>query len=390
MAQRIKVFNIIDIFCGTGAISYGLKNYDKRFSVVGGIDIDKSACDTARANHSQGTFICNSIENFTPRKFEGVIKSDHVELVVGGPPCQGFSSLRPSRGSNIEDPRNSLYKNFLQYVRYFEPVAFLMENVIGLLSVSNGGLFNEIIQAFHRLGYQVDWRVLNAANYGVPQKRERLFVVGVNKSRVRNPVLRFPEPTHFFEGRVIGTRFKENYIVNTSRGMPALSVMSAISDLPSLKSGETKTFYATRPKNNYQKDRRRGGASAVTLHQAANHSAKMLKVIKMAGSSKGALPSGLVSSGYTSCYSKMDPSGPATTITVKFTSPASNKCIHPFQQRSISPREAARLQSFDDKFEFCGSKTDIASQIGNAVPPLLGEAFAPLLIENLEAKNVSF
>ena len=377
-------FNVLDLFCGTGAISYGLKSGDARFKVVGGLDVNPSACATASANHIGGTFLCKSITEMSPKQFSDRARVTRVDMVVGGPPCQGLSSLRPNRQTNINDPRNRLYKGFVDYVRYFEPTVFLMENVIGLVNHADGRLLQEILTAFSSIGYATDWRILNAANYGVPQKRERIIITGVSQRRVARPALNYPAPTHFFDGRVIGTRYKSNYIVNPTKGTPSISLDMAISDLPKLRSGEAKHAYSGPPRTEYQKQRR-SNSQHLTLHEAADHSEKMLKVMRLAGSSKGALPAGLVSSGFTSCYSRMSRHEPAPTITVKFTSPASSKCIHPTQDRAITPREAARIQSFDDSFIFRGSKTEIASQIGNAVPPLLGKAMAPLFVENLEA-----
>jgi DNA (cytosine-5)-methyltransferase 1 len=385
VTSRTKTFNVVDLFCGTGAISYGLRSFDRRFKVLGGIDFDAKACATASANHFGANFLSEPIETISPKTFAGHIGGGRVDAIVGGPPCQGFSSLRPNRQSEISDPRNSLYRNFAEYVKYFEPTVFVMENVIGLVNDSDGRLLRQILARFSKLGYQLDWRVLNAANYGVPQKRERFVLFGVNKARVKRPTIEYPKPTHFFEGRVIGTRFKENYITNQTSGVPATTAYEAISDLPPLTNGEEKSFYSSAPKNPYQKERRENAPSSLSLHQAANHSSKMLKVMKHAGANKDALPFGMVSSGYSSCYSRLEKNEPATTITVKFTSPASSKCIHPTQDRAITPREAARLQGFDDSFTFCGSKTDIAYQIGNAVPPLLGKVLAPMLVENLEA-----
>lgn len=378
------MYRIIDLFCGTGAISYGLEQFSDKFRVVGGLDLDAAACETASANHPHGTFICESITDLKPRSFGDRIGASSVEMIVGGPPCQGFSSLRPNRQSNIDDPRNQLYKYFMKYVAYFEPRVFLMENVIGLLAESRGGLLQEILRGFRKLGYTVDWRVLNAANYGVPQKRERLILAGARSPSRGAKTIRFPPPTHYFTGRTIGTRCKSNYVVNPANGIPALTVADAISDLPTLACGELKSQYASPPKNTYQRERRRRAGKALTLHQAANHNEKMRSVMRLAGASKDALPKGLVSSGFSSCYSRMSANEPATTITVKFTSPASSKCIHPEQNRAITPREAARLQGFDDHFVFCGSKTDVASQIGNAVPPILGRVLAPMFVEHLE------
>jgi len=378
-----KPYNVVDLFCGTGAIAYGLSQYDPRFRVIAGIDIDASACETARSNHPAAKILCDSILQVTPRQFEKQTGISTVEVIVGGPPCQGFSSLRPNRGTNIDDPRNKLFKNFLSYVKYFEPKTVLMENVVGILGGSNGQVVREIVRGFEDIGYPVDWRVLNAANYGVPQKRERFLLIGVRQTGSKKTKIWFPEPTHFYKGRVIGTRLKSHYVVNETQGIPAVTVIDAISDLPILGSGEEKTYYISEPKNSYQKDRRRNAGNIVSLHVSANHSKKMLKVMRLAGASKLELPTGLVTSGFSSCYSRMDANEPATTITVKFTSPASSKCIHPYQDRAITPREAARLQGFDDRFVFCGSKTDIASQLGNAVPPLLGTVLAPTLLEQL-------
>jgi DNA (cytosine-5)-methyltransferase 1 len=379
------MFKVVDLFCGTGALSYGLCLSDDRFHVVAGLDHDPDACETARANHPGAKILCRSIRDVSAAEFAAATALEDVDVVVGGPPCQGFSSLRPNRNSNKDDRRNYLYLDFAEYVGFFRPKVFLMENVVGLIGQTKGKILSDIIKDFENLNFEVDFRVLNAANYGVPQKRERLIMVGVNRDIIKNPTLNFPTPTHYFNGRVIGTKRKDKYVTNTDKGIPAITVMEAICDLPELTSGKSSDHYATPPTNYYQNMMRAKGVGRLSLHQAALHSNKMLDVIKVAGTSKNALPDGIVSSGFSSCYSRMEPDQPATTITVKFTSPASSKCIHPYQQRAITPREAARLQSFPDCFQFKGSKTAIASQLGNAVPPLLSKAIAPMLIQNLEA-----
>lgn len=383
-----STYNMLDLFCGTGALSYGLETASRRLRTVGGIDADQAAARTAALNHPSAKIRCERIESLPPEEMLALSGVGSIDVMVGGPPCQGFSSLRPSRGTGLDDPRNSLYKEFVKYVRRLRPRVFLLENVVGMLTAGDGRLVAEMLAAFQRAGYEVDWRVLNAANFGIPQKRERFFLLGVRKSLGARVFPEFPVPTHWFAGKVIGTRLKDRYIVNQKSGLPPVTVWDAVSDLPSLKSGESSTSYREVTPTSYQSARRRGKNSVLTLHEAASHSAKMLEVIRHAGASIHALPKGLVSSGYSSCYSRLASDEPSTTITVKFTSPASSKCIHPTDDRAITPREAARLQSFDDSFLFAGSKTDIASQIGNAVPPLFGEAFAPIIEQLLDAQGI--
>lgn len=379
---------MLDLFCGTGALSYGIETHSSLLSTVGGIDADLSATWTAAANHPNAKIYCEKIERVAPEEMAALAGVNNVDVIVGGPPCQGFSSLRPSRGAGLDDPRNFLYKQFLKYVRVLRPRVFLMENVVGILSAGDGKLVGEMGRAFQRLGYTVDWRVLNAANFGVPQKRERFFLIGTRRNLGNKVFPKFPTPRHWFSGKVIGTRLKDKYVLSPSSGLPPVTVRDAISDLPRLKSGEAKVFYDGPPLTTYQAARRRAAPSHLALHEAASHNAKMLEVIRHAGANIHALPKGLVTSGYSSCYSRLGLDEPSTTITVKFTSPASSKCIHPIDDRAITPREAARIQSFDDAFIFAGSKTDVASQIGNAVPPLFGEAFAPLLEEMLDAQGL--
>ena len=235
------MYKVVDLFCGTGALSYGLSKGDSDFVTVAGIDINESAAKTAQANHISAKIICGDIESISPTEFSELTGIVNADVVVGGPPCQGFSSLRPSRGTNLDDPRNHLYKYFLNYVNHLQPSVFLMENVIGLINASEGTLLTEIIQGFDYIGYKVDWRVLNAANFGVPQKRERLFLIGLKKSDLGDIEIKFPKPTHKFSGKVIGTKFKDRYLTNKVNGLPTVTVWEAISDLPSIESGSSAT-----------------------------------------------------------------------------------------------------------------------------------------------------
>ena len=377
MSGEIKV---LDLFCGTGALSFGLAGADPRFRVVSAVDLDAVACKTAELNHPEAQVLNRPIEDVDADFLASETGIRGVDLIVGGPPCQGFTSLRPSRGTTLEDPRNRLYCEYQRLVGELLPSAFLLENVVGMVNATGGTLLRDLVSGFERLGYRTDWRILNAANFGIPQKRERFFLLGVRSDVSPDREIAFPKPTHYFNGRTIGLRTQRRMITNEENGRPATTAWDAISDLPSISSGGKSDCYESTPLNAYQRQMRRASKSP-SLHVAASHNAKMLKVIRHAGASKSALPDGLVSSGYSSCYSRIDPGEPAPTITVKFTSPASSKCIHPFDDRAITPREAARIQSFPDRFLFAGTKTQIAAQLGNAVPPLLSASFAPIIVD---------
>ena len=363
-----KTASMIDLFCGTGGFSHGFTK-DGQFELLYGIDNNADAAQTAAANHRTARIDHADIRKVDIAKLKIELGTDSVDLIVGGPPCQGFSSLRPSRSSNVEDERNNLYLHFARFVEGFRPKIFVMENVVGLLTHQGGATLSIIEELFAGLGYSIDWAVLNAASYGVPQKRERFIMIGA----AENGPINFPAPSHSFSGRVIGHRDAERLVKADDDMPPALTVNEAIGDLPRLSRGEQIESYSSPPRNQYQKARR-GSCNVLSLHRAANHSDKMMEVIKYAGDSIACIPKHLITSGFSSCYSRLDGMAPATTITVKFQSPASNKCIHPEQHRTITPREAARIQSFDDNFIFCGSYTSIAAQLGNAVPPLLGKA----------------
>lgn len=298
-------------------------------------------------------------------------------MIVGGPPCQGFSSIRPFRSTNDDDPRNSLFEEYASFVNYFRPKVFVLENVVGLATHKDGETIELMHACFRTAGYSCEWRILNAANYGVPQKRERLIMIGTRDGV--KPV--FPKPTHHFAGPTIGYR-DSTRVLKTSSGdlftpsLPdAITVLDAISDLPPLESGEQMTAYQQQPRNDFQAARR-NAATELKLHTATEHTSKMLEIIKHSGKNIDSIPRHLIKSGFSSSYSRLDGDSPSVTLTVNFVHPASNRCIHPIQHRALTPREGARIQSYDDTFEFAGNRTQIVKQIGNAVPPLLGTAIA--------------
>ncbi len=382
----------MDLFCGTGGFSKGFENTGT-FSVVYGIDVLAVAVETFRLNHSQAVSLEADIRKVRLRSVSErtCLARGEVDVIVGGPPCQGFSSIRPFRSTMDDDPRNSLFEEFAAYVNYFRPKVFVMENVVGLATHNDGSTIEQIQECFDGLGYTSDWRILNAAHFGVPQKRERLVMIGAQHGT--RP--QFPSPTHAGEFKTIGIRDPARRLAPLSPDnaprlfeikqpkLPkALTVMEAVGDLPPVEAGESIDRYDLQPQNDYQANRRRK-TQLLELHVATNHSARMLEIIRHSGSNIRSVPQHLITSGFSSCYSRLNPDEPAVTLTVNFVHPASNKCIHPYQDRALTLREGARLQSFDDDFTFAGTRTQMAKQIGNAVPPLLGQAIAESVLDML-------
>ncbi|WP_199560049.1 DNA cytosine methyltransferase [Pantoea graminicola] len=373
---------VLDLFCGTGGFSYGLELAELGFETVFGIDVLPIATQTFNANRPNSLSVCSDIRKVRRSELSDKLKLKRgmVDVIVGGPPCQGFSSIRPFRSTNDDDPRNSLFEEYASFVNYFRPPVFVLENVVGLATHKNGSTVALMEECFKSLGYDTEWRILNAANYGVPQKRERLIMIGVE----HGGKIEFPDTSHNFSGATISVRDKKRvhapaydlFNMKEKKLSPAVSVMDAISDLPPIQSGEEAKFYIDAPHNEYQKLMRGHVKNELSLHLATAHSKKMLEIIKYSGKNINCIPKGMVTSGFSSCYSRLDADEPAVTITVNFVHPASNRCIHPFQNRALTPREGARLQSFDDSYVFCGNRSQITKQIGNAVPPLLGKAIA--------------
>ena len=251
------------------------------------------------------------------------------------------------------------------------------KNVVGLLTHHGGKTFAELLRAFENIGYSWDWRVVNAAAAGLPQYRERLIVIG-NRDRRH---FEWPTPTHQVTHRSMAGPKARRLVADplfAPQLRPAVPVMDAIHDLPAVASGGEAIDYLDVPLTGYEKEMR-CGSDQLTLHKATKHGPRMLQVIRLSGANRGALPPELVRSGFSSCYSRLDGQRPAVTLTVNFVHPASNKCIHPSQDRALTPREGARLQGFPDRFQFCGTRTSVVKQIGNAVPPILGRFIAQAL-----------
>ncbi|MCK9479884.1 MAG: DNA cytosine methyltransferase [Firmicutes bacterium] len=357
MRQKLKKYNILDLFAGVGGLSYGFSKLPE-FNIVAANEIKKDISIAYSLNYPDVKLLNCDINELTKEYLETALESKEIDLIIGGPPCQSYSTL----GKRRLDERANLFLQYKRMLEILNPKAFIYENVVGLLSMDKGRLFNNVKTEFERLGYSLKYKVLNAVDYGVPQQRERVILVGFKET---NPFV-YPPETHG-----CGPLLK-----------PYISLKDAIGDLPVLKSGESADNYTKEPDNEFLKFVR--DASELTEHTSPKNGQHLIEIMKTLkdGQSKNDLPESIrPKSGYGNTYAKLWWEKPSTTITRNFACPSSSRCIHPRDSRAMSIREGARLQSFPDSYKFYGSDGMKRLEIGNAVPPLLSVAIANQMLE---------
>lgn len=351
-----RKFRVIDLFAGAGGFTLGLCKTG-RFEPVFANDFNAYAAKTYNANFGDHCLHGDINDLLANESF----KFPEAEVVIGGPPCQGFSPLNKQREG---DPRKQLWRAFMEVVRRVNPVAFVMENVPELLSSAE---FVEIKSLAESMGYFVNAGILNAADYGVPQRRKRAIVLAS-----RAGVLPLPTPTHC-NPQKSPTLFQNGLL-------PWETVTRAIEDLPEpvgieLRIGEVPSpldlhFGRTPTKQSLTRYRCvPEGGNRFDLQKKRPDLTPMCWIRKKTGG--------------TDLFGRLWENRPAFTIRTEFFKPEKGRYLHPKQHRPITHREAARLQSFPDSFKFTGTKIEIAKQIGNAVPPLLGKKVAEVLLEHL-------
>jgi DNA (cytosine-5)-methyltransferase 1 len=284
-----------------------------------------------------------------------------IDVLVGGPPCQGFSLSGPR---NFFDERNRLYLDFIRLVKEIRPRAFIIENVPGLAGLFKGQIKDRIIKELSKLGYSVNAKILNASDYGVPQNRRRIVFVGLKSGKAFD----FPKPTHFDNAPLIGKN--------------KISVGEAIGDLPLLdkKLGAEEMDYQSKPLSEYQKLMRKGNKK-IYNHVASKHSKQTVEIIALVpeGGNYKSLPKNLQNiRNFHIAWTRLHRAKSSPTIDT-----GHRHHFHPVANRVPTVRESARLQSFPDSFIFKGVKTSQYKQVGNAVPPLLAEAIGKQLIKYL-------
>ena len=376
--------NIIDIFAGCGGMSLGFEM--SGFSTILAIEKDEWASETYRKNHPNTKLITDDISNIKDLSVL-IDKNTIVDGVIGGPPCQSFS-LSGKRDKN--DPRNSLFVEFVRFVDFFKPKFFVMENVPGILSkkTNDGNFVKDIIlYSFEKIDYIVKIFSLNSADFGVPQSRQRIFFIG------------FPKK---FVNKVNGFKIKELVYPDDY-----ISVWDAISDLPQISSGEGNEIqkYNSEPVNNYQKWCRQKN-ELLHNHVAMKHTKRLIDrfshigfgqsvadVKKEFGQRKRGDASKLSGKVYSQNNFRPFPDKPSPTIPASFQS----NFVHPYLNRNYTAREGARLQSFPDSYIFYGKRTTMSweknlsqyQQIGNAVPPLLAKAIADNILVLLKDGDIN-
>ena len=401
--EKLTVF---DLFAGAGGFGLGFEQAG--FEVSLSLEMDAWACDTLRQNHPDMTIIQTDIRDFSNPQVIKAVSKIRPDIIIGGPPCQGFSIAGPAQ-KDLKDPRNTLFKDFAKWIEVLEPKSFVMENVKGLLSRRNSDGENvvEIMKrTFADLGYFVEVWTLNSAEYGVPQIRERIFIVGHQKgSEIGKPPV-----THTFNKMISNngnlTLFEEQNL------KPALTLWDAISDLPELTAGkgEEEQVYNSEPETSYQ-ELLRNSSEMLYNHVAMQHSKRLVERFKHIkwGESSSDVPTehsarkrngngDLSGKVYDQNNRRLHPQKPSHTIAASFYA----NFVHPYQDRNLTAREGARIQSFPDSYKFMGKKTVVShkllqreerfeekflcqyNQIGNAVPPLLAKAVAAHLKEKLD------
>lgn len=334
---------IIDLFCGIGGLSLGFEQAG--FEVVSAVDMWADAVKTYNHNRKEKVAEVISVEDFNVSKLPEILKNEKITGIIGGPPCQGFSTVGKRE---IEDPRNKMYLEFYKAVKLADPDFFVIENVKGMLTLNKGAFVKDLLERFgiNGLGYNISYQLLNAADYGVPQNRYRVFYVGI-----KNKTFVFPKPFEY-----------------------KLTAKDGISDLE----GATSEKYGSAPQNDFQK-MMRGNVKQPLNQDYTNHTEQTISIISQVpdGGNIKDLPAEIWHvRKYNKAFERMGTFKPSNTIDT-----GHRNYFHYAEPRIPTVRESARIQSFPDNFEILGTRGSQYKQVGNAVPPML----ANIIAENIKS-----
>lgn len=383
--------NVVDLFSGAGGLTFG---FQKRivnntfvnrndFTINFANEFDKNAAEAFRQNYPSIPMVEGDIADINIDYLTNIgVNINDVDLVIGGPPCQSFSTV----GKRQFDNRAKMYKEYRRLLSFLQPKMFVFENVLGLLTMKNDEkkpVLDDVKESFRDFsdfnnanGYNLHIKVLNAKDFGVPQNRERVFIIGVRNDLQINVDWQFP-----------------NELIDEN----PITLRDAISDLPPLGNNETTNDYLNNPLTEYQ-HLMRGDTVELKNHSSRKHGDRITRIMEALKEGQGKddinkmVEEGKLSedlfltSGYHNTYGRLWWDRPSTTLTNNLSTPSSLRCIHPSQNRALTAREGARIQSFPDNYIFIGGLEAVNTQIGNAVPPILSihlaDRIAEFFIEN--------
>ncbi|MEY8462395.1 DNA cytosine methyltransferase [Streptococcus merionis] len=385
--------NVVDLFSGAGGLTFGFQKkivnntfVDRNdFTINFANEFDKNAAEAFRQNYPNVPMVEGDIANLDVDYLANLgLDINDVDLVIGGPPCQSFSTV----GKRQYDNRAKMYREYRRLLSFLQPKMFVFENVLGLLTMKNDDknpVLDDVQESFRDFsdfndanGYNLHIQVLNAKDFGVPQNRERVFIIGVRNDLQLNVDWQFP---------------------NGFADEVPVTLRDAISDLPPLGNNETINVYQGEPLTVYQQ-LMRGNTIELKNHSSRRHGHRMIKIMEALeeGQGKddinsmveeGKLPKELfLTSGYSNTYGRLWWDRPSTTITNNLSTPSSLRCIHPSQNRALTAREGARVQSFPDDYIFIGGFEAVNTQIGNAVPPILSIHLADRIADFFRENNL--
>lgn len=391
-------YKFIDLFCGAGGFSKGLEMAG--FECVGGIELKEVISKTHQLNHKKSKTIFGDIREISPEKFAEIIGVDHVDVIIGGPPCPTFSTIGDAKIRSVtgkptsEDPRNQLFLEYLKYVDFFRPDIFVIENVPNFITKYKGAIFNTAVEIIENIGkddngngegiYEVvkPVQVVNSVYYGVPQTRKRMMLVAHKKNGVK---FNYPEPTHYYDQ-------EED---NAKKLIPCTTVRDAIADLPEITDNwrvSEMPYSKNEGLTEFQKIMRKNGNGKTVKNnicRMSNDRAKRVFPHMAQGSKYMDLPPEIRQilpfreDIFPDRLKRLVLNEPSWTV-IAHIGMDGYMYIHPTENRTLSVREAARIQSFPDDFEFVGNQQETYVQVGNAVPPLLGKAIGESVMKYLE------
>ncbi|MBO7300269.1 MAG: DNA cytosine methyltransferase [Tidjanibacter sp.] len=369
-------YKVVDLFAGVGGLSYGFA-HDPDFEILAANEILKPMAEAYSKNHPTVKVYNKDIREFSIEDLNSDfgVKQGDIDVVIGGPPCQAYSTVGKRL---IDDPRGKLFQEYYRILVELRPKIFVFENVKGLLSMQDGKLLRTIISLFESIGYHMQKKVLNAADFGTPQIRERVVLVGTLDRRP----FAYPHPTHY----------------NPELGIPAdksrkpyVTLKEALGDLPPIVSGERGCKYISEPQNDFQRLMRTNAPVEIQEHEVPKTNERLVALMEALpdGGSPRDVPEELrPKSGFANCYCRLWWNKPSTTITRNLGCVSSSRCVHPRDPRPLSTREGARIQGFPDDYVFCGSRGCKHLQIGNAVPTFLSKAIKDSVKSYLMSEGV--